>query len=177
MTKKLILFNTIQNRVKKGLDDLVSEIKQFIDLGDESITEDKDQLQKKLDFVQDQFKRLEEELETQAVEITADQLTGCNNSVESIRTTINAHANTARTYIRDFIKKSKKASYKSTARPCSLVGKDAGSVSKMGSCSTSRATKFKVPLTSICTAASSLKILPKRLTLQSRLMATIGHFS
>ena len=107
MTKKLALFNTIQNRVKKGFDDLVSETEQFADLGAESIMEDKNELQKKLDFVQDQFKRLEEELENQAMEINADQLSGCSNSVESLRTNINTQASTARRYIRDFIKKSK----------------------------------------------------------------------
>ena len=74
-------------------------------------------------------------------------------------------------------RKWKKASYKSTARPCSLVGKDADSALKMGSSSTLRVIKFKVPLTSICIAALSHKILPRRQTSQSRLMEMTDHFS
>ena len=104
MTKKLLTFNTIQKRVKNLFDDLVRETKAFTNLHERkgAIADDKVELQKKLEEVNDLYKKLQDELTEQVVDLTEDQLKGCNTSVEQLRDKIRDQSVTTRTVLRDF---------------------------------------------------------------------------
>ena len=104
MTKKLQTFNTIQKRVKNLFDDLVRETKAFTNLHERkgAIADDKVKLQKKLEEVNDLYKKLQDELTEQVVDLTEDQLKGCNTSVEQLRDKIRDQSETTRTVLRDF---------------------------------------------------------------------------
>ena len=104
MMKKLQTFNTIQKRVKNLFDDLVRETKAFTNLHERkgAIADDKVELQKKLEEVNDLYKKLQDELTEQVVDLTEDQLKGCNTSVEQLRDKIRDQSVTTRTVLRDF---------------------------------------------------------------------------
>ena len=103
MTKKVQAFNAVHNRCKRAFDDMVAETKAFKDLFEKQgvVAEDKAELQAKLDKVNNQFEKLEDKLTGIAADITAAELTGCNDSVQQLRDKIRIQADNARTLLRE----------------------------------------------------------------------------
>ena len=102
--KKLQVFKTIQNRVTRAFNDFVAETKAFKDLFEKQgvVAEDKAELQAKMDKINDQFEKLEDKLTTIAAELSEEQLTSCNDTLQQLREKISTQSDTARTLLREF---------------------------------------------------------------------------
>ena len=102
MTKKLQTFNAIQSWVRRLLNDLTQDAREFEGLHDQATAQHKNKLESLLNQLNEQFCKLQDELISVATEITEPQLKGCNDSVDQLHNTVRTQSKTVETYLRDF---------------------------------------------------------------------------